>query len=40
MGSGMEHPIVSKAAMTAAAIKDVDIDIYPDGDVASMKVSN
>ena len=40
MGSGMEHPIGSKVAKTSATMKDVNVDIDPDGDVASMKVSN
>ena len=39
MGSGLEHPIGRKAAKTAVAIKDVDIVIDPDWDVASMKTS-
>ena len=40
MGSGIEHPIRRKAAKTAATMRDIDIDIDPDGDVASMKVSD
>ena len=38
MGSGMEHRIGSKGAKTAFAMKDVEIDVDPDGDVISMKV--
>ena len=30
MGSGMEHPIGSKAAKTAVMMKDVNVDIDPD----------
>ena len=37
---GMEQPIASKAAKTAVAMKDVDVDIDPDGDVSSMKVGD
>ena len=40
IGNGVEHPIGSKAAKTAVAMKDVDIDIDPDGDVARVKVSD
>ena len=40
IGSGMEHPIGSKAAKTVAMIKNVDIDIDPDGDVTSVKASD
>ena len=40
LGSVMEHPIESKVANTAAKMRDVDVDIDPDGDVASMKVSD
>ena len=38
--SGMKCHIVSKAAKTAVVMKDSDIDIDPDGDVASMKLSD
>ena len=37
MGSAMECPIRSKAAKTAAMTRDVDIDVDPDEDVASIK---
>ena len=40
MGSGMECPIGSKEAKTAALMKDTDIDIDPDGDLSSVKVSD
>ena len=36
----MENPIGGKAAKTAVMIKDVNIDIDPDGYVANMKVSD
>ena len=36
----MEHPVGSKAATKAAAMNDIDIDIDPDGDVSSVKVSD
>ena len=40
MRGGMEHSIGSKAAKTAEATKDNNIDIDPDEDVSSMKVSD
>ena len=40
IASGIEHPIGSKAAKKASAMKDVDFDTGPDGDAASMKESD
>ena len=40
MGSEMERPIGSKAAKKAAAMRGIDIDIDPDGDISNMKVSD
>ena len=40
MGSRMKCSLGSKAAKTAAAMKDVDIDIDPERDASSMKVSD
>ena len=40
MGSGMEHPIGTKAAKIAAKTRDIDIDIDPNRDVVSVKESN
>ena len=40
MESGMEYSIGSKTAKTAAMMRDVDVDIDPDGDVGSMKESD
>ena len=40
MGSGMEHPIGSKAAKTALTMKKLELEMDPNGDPSSIKVSD